>query len=84
MSFRIAEKEDAKLKIREDGKSPEEIGIKVPTMQNESGREFKNADIVYLDRDSLYKHLRSKGGRNDYAEDIVAHILGHPTGPRQE
>jgi hypothetical protein len=39
-------------------------------------------DIAQLDSDSLNRYLRSKGGRNDLAEDIVKTILGHPVGAR--
>jgi hypothetical protein len=36
-----------------------------------------NADIAELDRDSLHRWLRSRGGRNLWAENVVMALLGH-------
>ena len=33
-------------------------------------------DIATLDRDSLFRWLRSRGGANPWAENIVAALLG--------
>jgi hypothetical protein len=34
-------------------------------------------DIATLDRDSLFRWLRSRGGANPWAENVVAVLLGH-------
>jgi hypothetical protein len=34
-------------------------------------------DIVTLHRDSLFRWLRSRGGANPWAENVVAVLLGH-------
>lgn len=34
-------------------------------------------DIALLDGPSLFAWLRSRGGRNPYAENVVGHLLGH-------
>ena len=34
-------------------------------------------DIATLDRDSLFRWLRSRGGANPWAENVVATLLGH-------
>ena len=36
-----------------------------------------SADIAELDRDSLKAFLRSRGGKNLWAENVVALMLGH-------
>jgi len=35
------------------------------------------ADIMQLDKESLLEFLRSHGGKNEWAEDVVALMLGH-------
>lgn len=37
-----------------------------------------NYDIAYLDAESFSRYLRSKGGRNDLAEDILKKVLKYP------
>lgn len=37
------------------------------------------ADIYSLDRESLLCWLRSRGGDNPWAEEVVAKLLGHAT-----
>jgi hypothetical protein len=34
-------------------------------------------DIAFLDKDSLLKWLRSRGGHNEFAEEVVLVLLGH-------
>ncbi|MGF6641808.1 hypothetical protein [Paraburkholderia sp. MM6662-R1] len=41
-----------------------------------------NYDIAELDRDSLHCWLRSRGGENLFAENVVLLLLGHPSEPR--
>lgn len=36
-----------------------------------------SCDIGELDRDSLHRWLRSRGGKNLYAENVVLVLLGH-------
>ena len=38
---------------------------------------YGSYDIATLDRDSLFRWLRSRGGSNPWAENIVAVLLGH-------
>lgn len=39
--------------------------------------KWHSADIVTLDRDSLIRWLRSRGGKNLLAENVVLVLLGH-------
>jgi hypothetical protein len=56
-----------------------ETGIYVRA-QNEAGA-FGSFDIAHLDRDSLHTWLRSRGGENLWAENVVMTLLGHPQIP---
>jgi hypothetical protein len=38
---------------------------------------WDNIDIAHLDAESLLTWLRSRGGANDYAEQVVFLLLGH-------
>ena len=38
---------------------------------------WDNADIGQLDKKSLLEFLRSRGGQNEWAEDVVGILLGH-------
>jgi hypothetical protein len=38
---------------------------------------WDNADIAYLDKESLLAWLRSRGGNNEWAENVVGILLGH-------
>lgn len=44
--------------------------------QNTDGR-YVNADLVELDKASVLVWLRSRGGGNRWAEDVVGLLLGH-------
>jgi len=39
--------------------------------------EWINADIFQLTKESLFEFLRSRGGKNEWAENVVALLLGH-------
>ena len=39
--------------------------------------KWYTADIAILEKDSLLVWLRSRGGNNPYAEDVVGILLGH-------
>lgn len=39
--------------------------------------KWRSADICELDKESLLSWLRSRGGDNPYAEDVVGILLGH-------
>ena len=39
-----------------------------------------SCDIADLTRDSLFQWLRSRGGENPYAENVVGLLLGHVGG----
>lgn len=41
------------------------------------GDRWDSVDIAQLDRSSLLLWLRSRGGDNPWAEDVVGIILGH-------
>jgi hypothetical protein len=51
-------------------------GILVRARSNTTGK-FGNFDIAELNSDSLLRWLRSSGGKNLWAENTVALILGH-------
>lgn len=38
---------------------------------------FGNVDIAELDKSSLLAWLRSRGGHNPFAENLVGQLLGH-------
>ena len=40
--------------------------------------KWSNADIADLDRASLDRWLRSRGGENEWAESVVRALLGFP------
>lgn len=42
-----------------------------------NGAHYGSFDICELEKDSLLEWLRSRGGDNKYAEDVVGIILGH-------
>lgn len=42
-----------------------------------SSGKWINADIYQLERDSLHRWLRSRGGKNLWAENCVLSLLGH-------
>jgi hypothetical protein len=51
--------------------------------KNSDGR-WDSVDIAYLDKSSLLSWLRSRGGNNPWAENVVGILLGHAsltTGP---
>jgi hypothetical protein len=82
MTVRIPSIEDKQLvvdKARCGGKH-KETGITIKDNLVYEGKPYTSApvDIAYLDTASLGKYLRSKGGRNDLAEDIVKKLLDHP------
>jgi len=39
--------------------------------------EWVSADIAVLDKPSLLRWLKSRGGENRWAEDVVGILLGH-------
>jgi len=39
--------------------------------------KWESVDISLLDRSSLLEWLKSRGGDNPYAEDVVGILLGH-------
>ncbi len=53
----------------------ESTGIYVRAL-SPKGRHM-NVDIIRLDEESLRKWLKSHGGDNTYAEDVVCILLGH-------
>jgi hypothetical protein len=44
--------------------------------KHESGR-WESVDILCLTKESLLEWLKSRGGDNPYAEDVVGMLLGH-------
>lgn len=42
-----------------------------------NGDKWESVDLAQLDRDSLLIFLRSRGGENPWAEDVVGILLGH-------
>jgi hypothetical protein len=43
------------------------------------GDRFVNADIAQLDKASMLEWLRSRGGANEWAENVVGILLGYGT-----
>lgn len=52
----------------------ESTGVYVRAKYKEKWGSF---DIAELDRDSLFRFLRSRGGANLWAENVVLVMLGH-------
>jgi len=57
-------------------------GIKIATGVNvvaeKNGVSSPCYDLAYLDAESFNRYIRSKGGRNDLAEDILRKVLNYP------
>lgn len=51
-----------------------EIGIPVRALDD---GKWVTTDIAHLDRESLLSWLRSRGGDNPWAENVVLILLGH-------
>lgn len=54
-----------------------DTGIMVRAREPGDRGAFRATDIAELDRASLLEWLRSRGGNNPYAEDVVGILLGH-------
>lgn len=63
------------LKVSHERMHISETGIFVRA-QNGSGLHGA-FDIAHLDRESLHAWLRSRGGENLWAENVVMQLLGH-------
>lgn len=64
-------------------KDVKETGVMVKG-KHTNADTFGQYDVKYLDRDSLSRWLRSKGGNNELAEDMVRRLLGHAAQPRED
>ena len=64
---------------REDYGSNYSADVEV-TAWNPNSKQNQVCDIGMLNKESLYKFLRSRGGDNELAEDIVAKTLGWEPG----
>lgn len=51
-------------------------GIHIRAKDPKTGR-FKSADIYYLDSASMLAWLKSRGGNNRWAENVVGILLGY-------
>ena len=51
-----------------------ECGIPI---RAKDGERWITADIAALDKPSLLAWLRSRGGNNPFAEDVIGILLGH-------
>jgi hypothetical protein len=49
----------------------------IPVRAKSRSGKWINADIAQLDKPSLLAWLRSRGGANEWAEDVVGLLLGH-------
>jgi len=65
-----------KLKVM-PGREGTEPGTGVYVRALNTSGEWINADIAQLDAESLLTWLRSRGGDNPWAEDVVGILLGH-------
>ena len=59
-----------------------EVGIYVRALievdgAGEGASGWEDVDIMLLDRPSLMRWLRSRGGDNPWAEEVVARLLDH-------
>lgn len=45
---------------------------------NPKTEEYENHDVAHLTKESLLRWLRSRGGRNIFAENYIMSYLGHP------
>jgi hypothetical protein len=59
----------------ERGHLHESTGIYVRAKSDDG--KWMNADIAELDKPSLLHWLKSRGGDNPWAEDVVGILLGH-------
>ena len=68
------------MKLKTDPKREQEFsditGIFIRAWSDEKDK-FVNADIYHLDKESLLEWLKSRGGDNPWAEDVVGILLGH-------
>lgn len=55
---------------------PAPTGIYIRTEDPNTSR-VKTGDIYYLTSDSLLSWLKSRGGDNQWAEDVVGILMGH-------
>lgn len=60
------------------GHNPYETGIYVRAF-DPTERLWVTVDLAYLDANSVREWLRSRGGDNEWAENTVLILLGHPT-----
>ena len=68
----------SRLASYEDKRSWTGIYVRAQTI---SGK-WVSADIAILTKESLYQWLRSRNGKNEWAENVVGILLGH--GPFDE
>lgn len=54
------------------------VRAQLPDDDPDHPSKWVNADIAQLDAASLASWLRSRGGENEWAESVVALLLGHP------
>jgi hypothetical protein len=66
--------DEVRIVARRVGALPD-TGILVRARTTEG--EYKSVDITILDRDSLLRWLRSRGGANQWAEEVVCILLKH-------
>ena len=62
-------------KIRYDEFREDATGIFVRALTPKGA--WKSIDIIRLEKASLLEWLRSRGGNNPWAEDVVGILLGH-------
>jgi len=76
---KAAKKEGLQLRFDPERRSDQGLhnltGIYVRAITPEG--KWDNADIAELDKSSLKAFLRSRGGDNTWAENVVAIMLGH-------
>lgn len=66
---------------------PARRGVEEPTgilVRARHDDRWVNADIAELDETSLTRWLKSRGGDNPWAEQVVRILLGHPNIPPDE
>ena len=70
--------ESEELRVDPDRQKEFEFsGTGILVRAKDSDGKWGSFDIVHLDKESLLSWLKSRGGDNRYAEDVVGILLGH-------
>lgn len=65
------------MELKTDPKRENIEGTDIYVRAETSSGEWKSVDVVQLDKQSLLTWLKSRGGNNEFAEEVVCILLGH-------